>query len=92
MHWKEFLRPNGRKIVVFVILFFIIGCLYLRFVIGEKCIEGFGDVEIGELLPMIYIDEKCVYNLILLGAPVILICSYLISCLIVSIYYKHKKK
>jgi len=98
MKIKQFLKPDWRKIVIFVILA-IISSLYKRNIgVGELlipsrglplpvyvCLEGFSDVNLRTQLmrPCEILYHFLITNLIIF---------YLISCFIVWIYDKYKKK
>ncbi len=95
---KQFLKPDWRKIVVFVVLSIISSIYPMTFSVGElyfpyrglplpvyACIEGFSDVNL-QTPPM----RPCeiFYQFLIIN----LIISYLLSCLIVWIYDKLRKK
>ena len=96
MNWKEFLKPDWKKIVIFVILFILFSFLMNNpFYIEDK---GF---------PLVYLDFA-VYGPSLLASgtlidyrgPIFSIMNlvvdfifwYLLSCLIIWVYNKVKKK
>lgn len=93
MNWKEFLKPDWRKIVIFVILFvmlIIIANLYPPKLIPSwlenlNIIFYFPDFFIFEILKL---SISTVIFLFILD----LIYWYLLSCLIVWVYDKVKKK
>jgi len=86
MNWKEFLKPDWRKIVIFVIILLVFSFMptYYNLNVFDYIIWTFTGVP----CPGGYCD-KGLKNLI--PAIVLLIMWYLISCIIVWIYHKLKK-
>lgn len=89
MNWKEFLKPDLRKIVVFIILFISSSFIYFN---TDFYFLGF---------PMsFYVRTPCfgltcpgwIWGFSLQYLLVDLVIWYLVSCLIVWIYDKVKKK
>jgi hypothetical protein len=86
MKWKEFLKPDWRKIVIFIIT--ILPTSYY-FLINSRNIEDC----FYSLLCFEITHRGDVLNVILkLPSLIPLIISYLVSCLIVYVYDKVKKK
>jgi hypothetical protein len=86
MNWKEFLKPDWRKIVLTVILMFIPLPMYV-------------DTFCSCYSPPCQCPKKIMFYPLLLSLgiglltlPIDLVISYLLSCLIVWIYDKRKKK
>jgi len=98
MTLKQSLKPDRRKIVVFAVLSIISSTYPMTFGVGElyfpyrglplpvyACIEGFSDVNLKTppMRPCEIFYQFLIINLII---------SYLLSCLIVWIYDKFRKK
>jgi len=108
--WKQFLKPDWRKTVVFIVLFFISSVLSLKEIKGLPCILADMPFACPEVFSVFFpfpvwisIDRNfsaipnILYNLrnsstnwFNLIADIII--WYLLSCLIVWIYDKRKKK
>ncbi|MDD5416552.1 MAG: hypothetical protein PHU12_01095 [Candidatus Aenigmarchaeota archaeon] len=81
MNWKEFLKPDMKKIKIFILLsatFSII--LYFMFS-AVTCFSCTAEQIMTEAI-----------NRLLSDLPYILVVSYLISCSILTVYNKVKKK
>jgi len=98
MSLKQFLKPNWRKIIIFVILFAIIP-LPARFCKDPpSCIDPSGCcwifIPFGNLLSLSIILSVGVGGdlITIIFMLITIIISYLLSCIIVWIYYKVKKK
>lgn len=114
MKWKEFLKPDWRKILITLILILIFPLPYWNGILCEQCFSepcppcpdtnfdsaligwyftwqgafsghsarvGFNNVALGVL-------QGIIIQLVIIGLPI----SYLISCLIVWVYERVKKK
>jgi hypothetical protein len=85
MDWKQFLKPDWRKIVVFIVLF-IFFCLFEWGIIISQTNRGFpfpySSMTFGELIVP--------FNLVNFIADIAV--WYIISCLIVGVYDKYKGK
>jgi predicted neutral ceramidase superfamily lipid hydrolase len=100
MDWKQFLKPDWRKIVLTIVIFFI--PMGLGFLI---VLEGFAKEAGQEFLPFYILRIIIILLLILSPFSIILgflpyvlkellnlIFWYLLSCLIVWVYDKYKKQ
>jgi len=97
MKWKQFLKPDWRKIVIFVILFISIPFIFSYFVyvsLSEICKEP-------GLPPQPNIPNYCHFSILdfmllfiakLENVILLIIAFYLTSCLVVWVYDKVKKK
>ncbi len=93
---KEFLKPDWRKVAMFVILaFFILVFLGIPIKIydwsGLKGLEFVSILKIGEIMPFLNtIDVRVwiIWHLLFIE----LIIFYPLSCLIISVYDKFKTK
>jgi hypothetical protein len=107
MNWKEFLIPEWRKIVLTIIFILVFPLQYWNGILCEMCtpeIEpcscssfNFGPAIIGWYFAWkgniggsyaMDVLQGIVIQLLLIGLPI----SYLLSCLIVWVYDKVKKK
>ena len=89
MNWKEFLKPNWKKIMIMIILLLISSiripkvCLF----IGTSCPESYG-------LPLVFYEIGYLDNVT--NSPINFIIDlifwYIVSCIVVTIYDKFKKK
>ena len=120
MNWKEFLKPNGRKIAVFLILFLISlfcilyfsgfgpprdfrqDCCNIQNTFNAQVCNGIISGTVPGFRSGLYFnktpEEICrEYNLsvlesLMLFIIIIFVIPYLLSCIIIWIYYKVKKK
>jgi len=99
MKWKEFLKPDWRKIVIFIIIFILL------FFIPTFPTFSILPVPVGVEGGAYMVGWSSLYNLLYgygtltdrinyMKIPIIINCfvSYLLSCLLVLIYDKRKKK
>ena len=87
MNWKEFLKPDLRKIVLTFV--FISIAIYFASIIAP--IEGIGKILAFIFLFPIYVDVR----LLSLGSVTLIVevfWLYVLSCLIIWIYDKMKKR
>lgn len=93
MNFKEFFKPNAKKIIIFTILF-IIFVPFINFDTGIGCIKAPCNAgETGSLLTFLFSSYKFyIYYINYFNLVIGLIISYLISCLIVFVYNKFKEK
>jgi hypothetical protein len=99
MNWKKFLKPDWRKIVIFIIIFillFFIPILPTSTVLPTPVGAKGGS---GIVWKSIYSEISTGYGMLIkrifyMKIPIIisLIISYLLSCLIVLIYDEVRKK
>ena len=102
MNWKQFLKPEWKKIIIFVILLFVAPFPFIR---GESmmCIQMVGadcplsittDFTFG--VPIIFhqnqFSSATLTNVLPLFFPIHLIYAYILSCVIVWIYDRVRKK
>jgi phosphatidylserine synthase len=93
MNWKKFLKPDWRKIVIFVILF-VIG--FITFLIsssfGVRVIpDSATEVLIAIFLPTIFITQFLGSSNIGFILILTMVYWYILSCLIVWIYDRFRK-
>jgi hypothetical protein len=97
---KQFLKPDWRKIVVFVILFLVLPlpwktniCHIFSIILpsGYSCIEWSIQPFVGFASILIIIFGLFTFDDLML-LIILLLISYLLSCLIILIYNKVKKK
>jgi len=83
MKWKEFLKPDLKKVIIFIILSLSISYYAYNWLLNNllTC----------RAIGCPTVEEIALQDMILL-APIILIVNYLLSCLIFWIYDKSKKK
>jgi len=83
MNWKEFLKPEWRKIVLFIILSILISVYVYDWLLNN--------VVVCKALVCPTVEQVAQENMIRF-LPFILIISYFLSCFILWIYNKVKKK
>lgn len=94
MNWKEFLKPEWRRLLLAVIICGIINGLLNCFFIDTECLSAIAVNLVGG--PEAFVEG--LFDLFLLSnIPIIekilaVVISYLLSCTIVYLYEKHKKK
>lgn len=105
MNWKQFLKPDKRKIVLMIIIT-LVWILLLRFLLSEdpkyKYITCQCPAECpgGNYIDYLIIPSSCkcctslsmIYNDYLWNLLLPLVISYFLSCLIVWIYDKFRKR
>ncbi len=99
MNWKQFLKPDWRKIVIFIFFTFI--GLFMLF--SGKCWWSNGSTHcfislvgvvfnfLWIILRLLFVELNLTENLVYIGFLLSIIYWYLLSCLIVWIYYKLRK-
>jgi len=99
MNWKRFLKPDWRKIVLFVIFFLISPAQFINLIsIPENpqptqlvpLLGGF--FTIGLIIANVKTGISIFTNLNMIFFILSIIISYFLSCLIIWIYIKLKKK
>jgi len=89
MNWKEFFKPDWRKILIFLVLFILSSLASIKIYLCNMM--GIGPCPIGYGFPLEFLypilDFKNLINLL-----IDIIFWYLLSCLIIWIYDKVKKK
>lgn len=98
MNWKEFLKPNGRKIIVFVILILI--CFFSLSFLVLVDLFGMGGVS-PYLMAWVIVNWPLVLGSLVTGKvivgllPIFIIMDifwfYSLSCIIIWLYDKIKK-
>jgi hypothetical protein len=94
MDWKEFLKPDWRRLLIAVVICGIINGLLNCFFVDTDCLSKTAVNLVGG--PEGFIEG--LFDLFLLsdipiaGKILAVVISYLLSCLIVYPYEKHKKK
>jgi hypothetical protein len=95
MDWKEFLKPDWTKVVVFVILIFITSSIPDLFIEGTDMRISYGfpfsffifggrlELSPGQSIPFYFHYEAIIENIII---------WYLLSCFIVWVFDKAKKR
>jgi len=101
MNWKQFLKPDRRKIVLTMIIT-IVWILFLRLLVStmkylckmcpDVCSENFVNYLIVPIPCPCCVSLSQVYSNYLWNLILPLIISYLLSCLIIWIYEKLRKK
>ena len=102
MKWKDFLKPDWKRILLFVVLLFVAPFPFIR-AEAMTCIQMVGadcplllttDFTFG--IPVIFhrndFSSAITNNVLPLFFPIHLIYAYLLSCLIIWIYDKVRKK
>jgi hypothetical protein len=87
MNFKQFLKPDWRKIVIFIVLLIVFLPWKSDIIVGELYWRAWGFP-----WPILAHKEGLFLTLIYQGLIIDLIFWYLISCLIIWIYDKLKKK
>ena len=94
MNWKQFLKPDRKKIIVFFVFVFII-LLYLLFgpifpIVGDVLLS----IPLFSLMCPVFGSSNSIFCLIqnILVIIIIPLYWYLLSCLIVWLYDKVRKK
>jgi preprotein translocase subunit SecE len=93
MNWKEFLKPDWRKIVLTIILFTIVtGLKWYLFDTCLGCYNTYFGVPLAFYEKIVWPRENEMTNFLIFNLIVDIIFWYLLSCLIVWIYDKFRKK
>lgn len=97
MNWKDFLKPDCRKVILFMIIYLVLpwplffgeDCISYPYLAAEVCIRGPIFIPIIFLILMFESSDIIGQSHLILSYIII---SYLLSCLMVWIYDKVRKK
>ena len=95
MNFKQFLKPDWRKIVVFIILL-----IFIVIIIPIFINSGFGVLYVNAGFPLVFYEKTIINpslgtektNFLMLNLVIDIIVLYVLSCLIVWLYDKFRKK
>ena len=101
---KQFLKPDKRKIVVFLLLLFGLTCIldYISKLYYDIYISPYVGVALYNIIPILgypsfyfekcHFESGCIYQFDTLNLLLNIVVWYILSCIIVWVYDKAKKR